>query len=228
MARERSADQVKNDFVSTIPQGAGELAHWLWSDIAHLHMNWNNYRALFATNKETVDLLNAIASSYFRMTERVLRQDTLMRICRITDPPFSDRARKKPNASLRHLLLRLSESLAEELSLKVESSLEALDELSAPIRALRDKRFAHSDVDEVLQLRVDPLPGVSRQRIEDVLAKMREVFELLEGHFLDSSTAFEHVVQTDDARKLIHHLKQARSFEEIEKIVISRQFGPAR
>jgi hypothetical protein len=151
-----------------------------------------------------------------------------MRICRITDPPFSDRARKKPNASLRHLLLRVLQSLPVDLSSKVESSLDALDELCAPIRALRDKRLAHSDVYEILQLRADPLPGVPRQRIEDVLAKMREVFELLEGHFLDSSTAFEHVIQTDEARKLIHHLKQARSYEEIEKIVISRHFGPAR
>jgi hypothetical protein len=228
MSSDRPANELKNDYIGAFPEGAGELAHWLWSDIAHLHMNWNNYRLLFTTDQETVDLLNAIAASYFMMTERLLRQDTLMIICRITDPPFSDRAHKKPNASLRHLRLRVSDSLPVDLGAKVDSSLEALDELCVPIRDLRDKRFAHSDVDEVLQLKNEPLPGVPPKRVEDVLAKMRDVFEAFEGHFLGSSTAFAHVIQTSDARKLIHHLKRAHSYEEIEKIVLSRHFGAPR
>jgi len=225
MSSEKSADQVKQTFIDGFPAGTGELAHWLWSDITHLHMNWRNYRQLFGTDQETVDLLNTIAFSYFSMTERTLRQDTLMRICRITDPPFSDRAQKRPNASLRQLLLQTSTSLPAELRTEVESSLQVLDELSRPIRDLRNKRFAHSDLDEVLQLKIEPLPGIRRQQVEDVLARIREAYALLEGHFLNSTTAFEHVVHTNDAKKLIYHLNQARAYETIEKIVLAGRFG---
>ena len=228
MSSEQSAGQVKQTFIARFPEASGELAHWLWSDIAHLHMNWSNYLQLFGTDQDTVELLSTIASSYFSMTERVLRQDTLMRICRITDPSFSDRAQKKPNASMRQLLLQTSETLPAELRTEVESSLDVLDGLSGPIRDLRNKRFAHSDIDEVLQLKTEPLPGISPQQVEDVLARIRDTYALLEGHFLHSTTALGHVIQTNDARKLIHHLKRVVAYQDIEKIVLGGRFGCGR
>jgi hypothetical protein len=225
VASQKTAEEVRQTFTSKFPPGAGELAHWLWNDIARLHMNWRNYRDLFAADQATIDLLNRIAASYFSMTDRTLRQDTVMRICRITDPAFSDRAHKRPNASLRHLFLRTSESLPADLKTRVEGSLSTLDELSAPVRDLRDKRYAHSDVDEVLQFKTEPLPGISRQQVEAVLGGIRETFALLEVHFLESETAFDHPSQTNDARKLLHHLRQAEAYEKVQKIVLAERFG---
>ena len=224
MPADTSASQVKQTFIDKFPDDSGELAHWLWSDIAHLHMNWSNYRRLFGTDQTTIDLLNAIASSYFSMTERVLRQDTIMRICRITDPAFSDRAHKQPNASLPQLLLQTSESLPANVVTELDTSLHSLDELSDPIRALRNKRFAHSDANEVL-LRAEPLPGISRLQVENVLDGIRQTFAIFEQHYIRSTTAFEHVIHTNDARKLIFHLRQVSAYEDIEKIVLRGQFG---
>jgi hypothetical protein len=223
----RSSSEVRERFVEGFPLGTGELAHWLWNDIANLHMDWNKYQLLFGADVETIDLLNAIASSFFSLTDRVLRHDILLRICRITDPAFSDWHRKKPNASLHHLVLKIDRILPIELKRNLDLSLAELDDKSRPIRALRDKRIAHSDFDEVLHLKADPLPGVNRQQVELVLANMRAAFGLLESHFLAEGTAFEHVIQANDAKKLLFHLRQVRASEQIEKLVLAGRYGIA-
>jgi len=224
MSANKSAAEVKEAFIEGYPDGSGELAHWLWNDISNLHMNWTNYRILFGTDEAIIDLLNSVASSFFAIVERVLRHDSVLRICRITDPPFFGRSKRNSNASLRQLSFRTENDLPEELQDEFAKQLNKLDELADPIRTLRDKRIAHSDSGVVLEYSSEPL-GVSRAAVEDILSKIRGAFHLLEDHYLGSVTSFEHVIQANDARKLLYHLRQVRTFEEIERVVLNAKLG---
>ncbi len=62
------------------------------------------------------------------------------------------------------------------------------------IRTRRNKRIAHFDLNTSIQLRTDPLPGVSRQMIEDVLAGLRKYMNTIEGYYCQSeySVVFIH------------------------------------
>lgn len=223
MSTHQTAAEVKERFIRHFPEGAGELAHWLWNDISHLHMNWNNYRLLFGTDQQTIDLLNSIAASFFAITERVLRHDTILRICRITDRAESGRSRGQANASLRQLAGQVAPDLPEGITAKLESFLDDLDTLSKPIRRLRNKRIAHSDFAVVLEYTDESL-GVSRKQVQEVLTRIRTSFSLLEEHYLDSTSSFEDVIQANDAKKLLHHLNHALRYQEIEKIILDSRF----
>jgi hypothetical protein len=225
MSRHQSSEEVKEQFEKSFPNGSGELAYWLWNDISLLHMNWNSYGQLFASDVETIDLLNSIAPPYFAMTERTLRRDTLLRICRILDPPFFGSDEDKPNASLSQLLIQVRGKLPTEILQEIESKISELRIVSKPIRDLRNKRFAHSDLKEVLKLREEPLPGVSRNLVEEVLAGIREIFNSLEDQFRDSATSFDFVSQLQGAKTLLFHLKRAIKYQEIEQLGLRNQYG---
>jgi hypothetical protein len=99
--RYQSADEVKAKFVQSFPPGAGELACELSWSITHLHLKWKHYRSLFGTSLERIDLLERAAPALFRWLETIMRNDVVLAITRITDPP---RTGKHQNASLERLI----------------------------------------------------------------------------------------------------------------------------
>jgi hypothetical protein len=225
MSRNLSSEDVRRDFIDSFPNQSGELAYYLWNDISLLHMNWNAYRDLFASDVETIDLLNSIAPVFFAMSERTIRRDTLLRICRIMDPANFAGDESKPNASLTQLFDRVSGEMSEQVLEEIQLGLSELLTLSKPIRDLRNKRYAHSDLEVVLELRDEPLPGVSRALIEDVLAGIRNLFNTIQAQFNKSHTSFENVVTSQSTKTLLFHLQRAMAFQEIEKLVLEGRFG---
>ena len=52
----------------------GELHFALWREVVWLHLKWNEYRALFGTSPEEIELLNQVAPAFFYQVERALWQ----------------------------------------------------------------------------------------------------------------------------------------------------------
>ena len=84
MGRSQDADQVENEFLTKFPEGTGRLAYELWTDLAQLHLNWKNYRSLFGTSPERIDLLNWAASTFFGLLDTILLHDIILAIARLT------------------------------------------------------------------------------------------------------------------------------------------------
>jgi hypothetical protein len=103
-------EEVRAGFVSSFPPGAGALAHEIGQSLVRLHLKWKNYRCLYGTSRERIDILNAAAPSFFVLLHGVLWNDVLLAICRLVDPP---RSAGRNNASLGRLIESL-ESVTEE------------------------------------------------------------------------------------------------------------------
>ena len=220
MAKTHSSEQVRERFVAAFPEESGMLAHWLWNDISILHLNWTYYTQLFATDEASILLMNTVAPSFFSMVDRTLRADNLLRICRITDPSFSNFNETMENASLPRLVARTAEFLPSEVHQEVKELLSQLDLQRQPLRDLRNKRLAHSDLDEVLKLRTEPLPGISPRQVEDLIALITKTFSLVEGHFLDSETGFAAIKPSQPVGTILWTLRNSLKYKEVKQLVL--------
>ena len=81
----RSADEVKAEFIQSFPAKTGELACELSWSITHLHLKWKNYRALFGTSPERIDLLNHAAPGFFGQLDPIMRHDVVLAITRLVN-----------------------------------------------------------------------------------------------------------------------------------------------
>ena len=228
LAEDLSPEQVREKYLATFPGDVGKLAYWLWNDIANMHLNWNYFIRLFATDEASIDLMNSVAPSFFSMMDRILRSDNLLRICRLSDPSFSDPAETKENASLPRLVDKV-QGLLPEGDLKHSTGLlSQLKVQSKPIRDLRNKRLAHSDFDEVLRLRDEPLPGITMTQVEEVMGTIRDIFSLVEGHFLGSETMFTAITSQQPPTTILLALRRFQQYDEIERLVLENHFGISR
>lgn len=211
MKRNQTPEEVKEEILRVFPKRAGKLFHQLLTDVTILHLNWQNYRTLYGTSSERIDLLNWAAPLFFALLDGILLHDIIMAIARLTDPSKTGRHQ---NASLENLLNKLVPSLQSNLAHQWRSELKDLNAHCALIRKIRDRIIAHNDLGTALQYDPDPLPGISRAYIESVLEKIRKFIGDIEEHFRGIRTSHYHVFTCNDGESLIYALESAREYKK--------------
>ena len=160
----------------------------LWNELVMLHDAWEQYSYLFNTSQERIQLLNACARWFFGSTQRLILRDVILGVSRLTDPP---RSGKRANLVLSSLLddpaidnyHGLREELAQRLSkLKLDA---------APLRHHRDKYIAHLDEPTAIEASANPLPGIKKNLIPEIIADMGKIYNLHGTRTRDSHTIFE-------------------------------------
>lgn len=218
----RYQDEVQEEILTVFPGETGELFYELWTNVAHLHLNWKNYRSLFGTSSERIELLNWAASSFFGLLDGILRHDVVLAIARLTDPPQSAR---KDNASLARLIVMLKPFIDTTLADELRSELEDLQTYCEPVRQIRNRLLAHDDLATALQYHSDPLPGINQAFIEGVLEKIRKLLGDIEERFRGSRTSHQYVISSDDGESLIFALESAREHEKCHQREFNQKYG---
>lgn len=221
MANNLSPEAVLKSYEAAFPNKSGLLFYYLWNDIVHLHLDWMNYRSLFGTSPERIDLLKQTASSFFARQEIILRHDILTRIIRLADDA---KTLRKDNASLRKLLNDIKGFISEELQAELENDYVKFKEDTKKIKILRDKKIAHADYLVVLKY-IEPLPSVSRLEIEEALDDIRTLMNKIEMHFKKATTAFEYPISSNQAESLIWALEKAQKYIQNEREEKQRKYG---
>lgn len=209
MGSQQSSDEIKDSFISSFPNNLGLLGFHIWNDINLLHESWNDYRAFYGTDQYRIDLLNQCAPSFFMILEDMLRHNIILSIARLTDPPNSGRNQQNVNASIKKLFVELKSDLDKSMKNEIKMLFNKLDNQTRKIKDLRNKLIAHSDFKTKLELRSEPLPGVSRAEIEDILSTIRAIFHKIELKYLNSETYFQGVLAYGNAEDLLHLLDNA-------------------
>ena len=205
----KDSDNVAEIYRKAFPPGSGDLFFRLWNDVVFLHLDWATYRSLFGTSQERVDTLNWAAGQFFNTVYRVLWNDIIMRIARLTDPATSGSGRD--NASLQGLLKKLEGKVPPNLATDWDADLSSLRSAAGKIRVLRDRTLAHADLKTALHYDENPLPGISRAYIEELLLVIRKLMNAVERHFRDVSMHFEWSIPAPgDAESLIAVLEMAQ------------------
>jgi len=224
--RHQTSQEVREEILTAFPEEAGKLFHELWTNVAHLHLNWENYRSLFGTSPERIELLNWAAPSFFGLLDGILRHDVVLAITRLTDHAKSA---GKATASLARLIDMLTPSMDAAQVAELRSELEDLRSYCEPLRQLRNRLIAHDDLATALHYHPEPLPGISRAYIEEVLEKIRQLLGDMEEHFRGSRTSHQHVISSPgNAESLIFALERAREHEECCREEFDQQYGGNR
>lgn len=203
MARRKSAEQIREEHLSTLGPKLGPDYQALYNEVTWLHAKWQQYRILFAESSERLELLNSVAGFFFRVTQEVLWDDIVLHLARITDPPQS---RGKDNLTITRLPTLIDHAgLSEEVSVLITVVLEK----ASFARTWRNRKLAHRDHLLAVGAIAEPLPGISRENMESALAAIRAVLNKIEGHYWDSHIAFERFLAADDAETLVFYLETA-------------------
>ena len=173
MGDHQTYDDVRASCVAAMGEPLGAVYHALWHQVALLHIRWNSYRELFAASPQTIALLNSAAPAFFFDTERIMWEDVLLHLCRLTDPP---QVGKKKRETL--TLKRLPPLVADPaISADVQQLVDAADQKTQFARDWRNRRLAHTELPALFGEIHRPLENSSREHVEKALAAFRDVDE---------------------------------------------------
>ena len=177
----------------------------LWDDLVQLNDHWHQYVTLYASEPETVDLLNKHARWFFGSLQRSLIRDLILGISRLTDGPGSgDRTNLVLTELLRDPKLTAHPELAQELTARIE----AVRKRATPVREHRHKYIAHRDHAVALGRTEDLLPAIRRDLMEGLLLEMIAIYELHGLRLHETSYVFE-LAALGSVEALVTSLKRA-------------------
>ncbi len=196
--------------MSNIPPDIREVFDKLQIEITWLHARWQLYRQLFGHSERQIELLNEAAGAAFYLINDVLIDEVQVSLSKLTDPASS---RGFDNLSLCQLQERMEAQGQSQLATDLRVLLDDLQNRCEAFRVRRNKRLAHLDLAVALGTATTPLPGVSRQMIEDALAVVRSYMNSIQGHYDDSEFAYTHFISHGDGEALVHYLKAGLRYE---------------
>ena len=210
--------QAMND----VPESIRDIFNKLRNEVTSLHARWKIYRQIFAHSDKRIALLNKCAPTFFFVIHGVFIDEIQLSLSRLTD---SARTGKYEHLSLAQLQERVKSLGHDGLSSTLSDILVEIygirnsQDKPGKRKAIwtpRCKRLAHFDLDTSLNPDVDPLPGVSRQMIEDMLALVRKYMNTIEGYYCQSQYLYhDPIIGPHDGEALVAILKWGVRFHEL-------------
>ena len=184
MMSESSADECKAKHLAKIPSPLSEIYHDLFNEISWLHVKWIEFRKLFASDPKHFDLFNKTAASFFYNLKRMMWDDLLLHMCRITD-----KASIKGKAT--RTLDQLQRQITDEcLKNRVNKCLEQVSEKLKFARDYRNRRLAHREFSDA-----KPLPEISRNHVTLALSSISDVMNVIANEYMKVPVSYEHSIE---------------------------------
>lgn len=150
---------------------------------------------------------------FFYVVQETLVDEVQVMLSKLTDPAQTG---SHENLSLEQLQSRVEKHGDANLAQRLRVLLDDFHKKCKTFRVRRNKALAHLDLATALQGTTNPLPGVSRQMIEDALALLRDYMNEIQIHYDDSEQGYEHfIMHASDGEALIGILKHGIRYEEL-------------
>lgn len=220
MARDQTAEEARAELEAHLGTELGATLHELHQDMFWLHFKWQQYRELYGSRATRIELLNQSSPMFFRIIQDTLWDDTLIHLCRLTDPPGQGKRRALSIQRLPGLIA--DDDTRKELQHRVAAALAA----TSFARDWRNRRIAHRDLAHAIDPEVEPLAAASRQAVETALSSLRDVFRFLSDRLRNTDVRFE-TDHVGDAVALLHVLRDGLTVrDEREQALLEGRVGP--
>jgi len=142
----------------------------LHDDICDLFIEWDRFKFLFSSQKQVV-LLDETASLFFRYIQRIMLNDVILHISRLTDK--KDMGKNK-NLTILCLPDLFDVPETKEKKEKIDCLCDAALKTVENIREVRHKLLAHSGKN--IALKLSPAPGLKKyvKQVDDAIAAICE------------------------------------------------------
>ena len=207
MATYLSSEEVRRKYIEVLGPDLGAVFHSLFEEVAWLHDKWREFRELFGTSPERINLLHEAASRFFGHVQDALWEDVLLHISRLTD---SVSIGLKENLTIRRLPALIQEpAFCDEVTALVNLAVEK----SGFARDWRNRRIAHRDLALALDSAPMELAAASRLLVGEALDALTVVICRVHEHYHDGSVDLAVPGGPGDALDLLRVLQAGLSSE---------------
>ena len=204
MSTSKSHQETEGELIAAMGEDLGRFFFALYKEVVWLHAIWQEYRTIYGTSPEQIQLANRAAGFFFKIVQDELWDSVLLRVARLTDSPKS---MGQANLTIRAVPALVADlGLRQEIDKLVENALEKAEFA----REHRHKRLAHRDLLHATDSSIS-LSGVSRQHVEEMLESLRNVMNKLDGHYRDTTVMYQGFITSRGAEHLLHVLKRAET-----------------
>ncbi len=182
----------------------------LKEEVNLIHFRWITYRQIYAQGPEVIELLNSNGGYFFYITQHLYLDNVSLAFSKLTDP---NRQCGNENLSLKQLIVIANDRKDVELAQVLKAKFQELFDACQKFRVHRNKRIAHADLAHATGSAEEPLPGISRQYVEDALKLLRDFMNAYELGTSNSQTAYQHIQLKPDyvGGVLIKALEKAKN-----------------
>ena len=189
-----------------------ELLSAIEREFIQLRYRWAILGQLFDSGQDNVDLLNKSGSNVFQLFQKLIIDDVMMSLCRLSDPPKS---MGHENASLRNLISKLEQELPSTSREKIDAKLTELTEHLGEITILRNKALSHTDMTHALN--TEMLPRPTYDEIDGAIDSVENILNEITGRVFDYSGAYLPTLPFGhDGNKLLGVLAKAHEYTQNE------------
>lgn len=208
----RTGNEIKEEYCKVLGNEFGNFFYEIYSQTVWLFVEWEQYKKLY-TKKETVEVLNKTASSYFALQQRIQWNNIILSIAKLTD---NEGIPGKENLTYLKFPLYIKD---ENLKQKIKPELDKLRNEREDIKNLRNKILAHNDLHYTLSndKKIEILNTVTLKKTETVLSQIENIFQKLYSHYFKAHMYFKDTLFTFDAGSLIYWLKNGLLLEKIRR-----------
>ena len=187
------------------------LLNAIEGEFIQLRYRWALFCQLFDSGQDNVDLLNKSGSNVFQLLQKLIIDDAMMTLCRLSDP---EKSMGHENASIRNLFKKLKDNLSGETARKIDAKLLELDAHMKNISTLRNKAISHKDLNHALA--VELLPRPAYDELEKSIETVKSILNALTSELLNYTGNYVVVMPVGrDGNKLLHVLGKTHEFKKM-------------
>jgi len=195
----RWSDETRAEYTTAMGSELAAVYVPLGEALTELHHRWTLFAELYG-DLGAVDVLNRAAPVLFATFRRVIADDMMLQLSKLTDRTEIGRFH---NLTIQ----RLPELVVDtDLRAEVETLVATAVEATANARQHRQKTIAHFDLEVALGNAVEPLPAITRNDLENALHAVTHVLQHLEQHYRESDVDFNPVTLPKASAALLNCL----------------------
>jgi len=208
MVNRLSPDEVRADHLNKLGPKLGSVFHALNNDLAWLQVEWAEYRELFGTSPERIDILNKAAGLFSRIIQDALWESVLLNLTRLTDPIKS---RGKSNLTIAKL-----PELCEEPALgsKISELVEIAFKATKFARDWRNRHIGHRDLMLAVDSAAKPLEPASRAQVSNAVKAIHAVLNQFSEKVLGTTLGDQVITPATGSVSLLYVLRDGLEADE--------------
>lgn len=185
----------------------GPMCYELREDLDWLRSKWTEFNELFNKGEERITLLNTAAPNFFWFLHKMMFEDAMLHLCRLTDPPetrirIAKKVVVRKNLTVMALPKEISDVAFRDV---VQVNVREVKAKCAFARDVRNRLIAHSDMESLE--RAHSGPQILRTHVEEAIQSLRSLIWLVEEHYGHPPSAL--LKDPLGAKSLIFYLERA-------------------
>lgn len=201
----RSQDKKMN--VAAPDPDLENLLNAVNKQVIQLSYRWKIFCQLFDSGQDNIELLNKSGSNVFELFQRLVLDDAMISLSRLTD---LGKSKSSENTSVRNLLEKARSHLESSTVTEVEAQITKLDNYVLNIRKHRNKVLAHSDLKHALNAAA--LPSVTYDELESAMRTLQSIVNKIAYETCRRTTHYDPIIPYGcGGDSLLEVLKRGRS-----------------